>query len=536
MSITERVQRSFDESSAGRRLTALVAAARQHPVHLHWTNLLGVVTAACIAVLFLTGVVLMFFYTPSSERVVYDGGYLPLHGTEMSKALESTLAISFDVRGGLLLRQAHHWAALLLPAALILQLAVTFFTGAFRRPRQWSWVVLFLLLIAALAAGWSGYALPDDLLSGTGLVIVQGIVLGIPVVGTWIAALLFGGGFPGRIIENLYPIHLLVSAALLVLVAARLRSAWVHGAQHFPGRRDAVVPLLPTAAKRGAGLFAIVFGALMLLGATVTVGPVWLYGPSDPGSASAGSQPDWYTGFLDGALRLVPPGWEVQLGDYTLTLAVLVPLAVVGAFLAVVLLYPFLENWITRGAGDPGILDRPRNVPVRTAIGVAGIAFYGVLWGAASADVAAALLHLSLEGVLTAFQVLLFAGPVIAFVVTHRICLGLQRKDRDLVTHGYETGRIVRLPGGEYIEVHRPIGAEQRGRLAAPRYAPVMLRPNPRGRITLTARIRSTISRVLFRDELAPVTGSIGTASIGTGSSTGSIGTGTKPEDERRIA
>jgi ubiquinol-cytochrome c reductase cytochrome b subunit len=523
VNVTERLQRTLDESEGGRRLAAVVRAARRHPVHLHWTNLLGVVTIACIAVLFLTGVVLMFFYTPSSERVVYDGSYAPLHGTEMSKALESTLAISFDVRGGLLLRQAHHWAALLLPAVLIVQLVVAFFTGAFRRPRQWSWVLLFALLIAALAAGWSGYALPDDLLSGTGLVIVQGIMLGIPVVGTWLAALLFGGDFPGRIIENLYPIHLLVSVAVVGLAAARIRSAWVHGAQHFRGRQDAVVPLLPTAASRGAGLFAVVVGILFLLGATVTVSPVWLYGPADPGSASAGSQPDWYTGFLDGALRLVPPGWELQLGDYTLTLAVLVPLAVVGAFLAAVLLYPFVENWITRGRGDADILDRPRDVPMRTAVGVAGMTFYGVLWGAAGADVVAATLQLSLDGVVTAFQVLLLVGPPAAFAVTRRICIGLQRKDRDLLAHGYETGRIVRLPGGEYIEVHRPISAEQRHRLTAPGYAPLQLRPDRHGRITLASRVRVAVSRLLFRDRLAPVTGSIGTGAE-------------RDEDVRRIA
>ncbi len=512
MNVTARLERAFDTTRAGRRLAAGVAVARQHRVHLHWTSLFGVVTFACVAVLLVTGVGLMFFYTPSSERVVYNGSYAPLAGAEMSKALQSTLAISFDVRGGLLLRQAHHWAALLLPAAIILQLAATFFTGAFRRPRQWSWVLLFALLIAALAAGWSGYALPDDLLSGTGLVIVRGIMLGIPVVGTWLAALLFGGDFPGRIIENLHLIHLVVSVAVVLLVAARIRSAWVHGPQQFRGRRDAVVPLLPIAARRATVLFAAVAGVLVLLSTTVTVSPIWLYGPSDPGSASAGSQPDWYTGFLDGALRLVPPGWEVQLGDLTLTLAVLVPLAVIGAFLAAVVLYPFAENWVTRGRGDPGILDRPRDVPVRTAIGVGGITFYGVLWGAASADVAASVLSLSIEGVVTTFQVLLVIGPAVAFAVAHRICLGLQRKDRDLLAHGYETGRIVRLPGGEYIEVHQPVDAEQRARIAGGGYAPLMLRPDRKGRITIAARVRFAASRLLFRDELAPVTGSIGTA------------------------
>jgi ubiquinol-cytochrome c reductase cytochrome b subunit len=503
VSFTETVQRAMDSSVGGRRLIAFVAAARLRMVPRHWTGVFGIITMACTAVLFGTGLFLMLFYVPSSERVVYDGAYAPLHGVEMSHALASTLGISFDVRGGLLLRQAHHWAALLLPAAIMLQLAVAFFTGAFRRPRQWSWVLLFLVLIAALAAGWSGYALPDDMLSGTGLRIVQGIVLGIPVVGTWLAALLFGGEFPGRIIENLYVVHLLASVALVGLLAARVRGAWVHGPAWLPaapGARSGI-PLVPTAATRAAGLFATVCGILLLISATVTVSPVWLYGPSSPGDASAGSQPDWYTGFLDGALRLVPAGWELEVFGTTVTLAVLVPLAVVGAFLAAIAVYPFVEGWIARDRDDHHLLDRPRNVPTRTAIGVAGIVFYAVLWGAASSDVVATQFALSLESVTAAFQVLLLAGPPLAFVLTHRICLGLRRKDRDLLVHGYETGRIVRMPGGEYVEVHRPLGAGPRAALEdASGYEPIRLRPDAKGRILIRERVRATASRLLFAD------------------------------------
>jgi ubiquinol-cytochrome c reductase cytochrome b subunit len=182
-----------------------------------------VVPLTCIVVIFATGLVLMFFYTASSTPVIYDGAYLPLRGVEMSKALESTLQISFSVRGGLLLRQLHHWAALLLPASLVLQLLATFFTGGFRRPRRASWVLLVLILLAALVGGWSGYALPDDMLSGTGLRIVEGVALGIPIIGSWLAAVLFGGTFPSQIIEHLYPIHVLIApAALSGLVVLRL--------------------------------------------------------------------------------------------------------------------------------------------------------------------------------------------------------------------------------------------------------------------------------------------------------------------------
>lgn len=486
----------------GRSVGKVVDALRPRRVPLHWTNLFGVVALACVAVLFVTGAILMIFYAPSSERVVYHGGYAPLVGQEVSRAYASMLAISFDVPGGLLLRQLHHWAGLLLPAAVIMQLVVTFFTGAFRRPRRFAWVLLFLVLIASLAGGWSGYALPDDMLSGTGLRIVQGIVLGIPVVGTWATTLLFGSGFPGAIIENLYVVHVvLVPAALVALLVARARAAYRTRPPQFagPGRTEdnvVGVPLLTGGLARASGLFAAVVGLLLLIAATVRVAPIWVYGPSDPGNATAGSQPDWYTGFLDGALRLVPPGWEFEWLNTTWTLAVLVPLAVVGAFLLLVMVYPYLEEWITRDRRDHHILDRPRNAATRTGIGVAGIVFYGVLWGAASADVAATALHLSIESLIVVLQLALLAGPLLAFELTRRICIGLQRKDRERLLHGFETGRIVRLPGGEYAELHAPLDRYERWRIAAYEPAPVEpARPDADGRMRVTDRLRERVAR-----------------------------------------
>lgn len=495
----------------GHRLADVRAEARRRRVPNHWTNLFGIVTLACIVVVTITGLWLMFFYTPSSDTTTYSGGYAPLQGAEVSKAFASTMAITFDLPGGLLLRQAHHWAALLLPAAIIMQLLTTFFTGAFRRPRRGMWVLLFLIFVSALAAGWSGYALPDDLLSSTGLRITEGIALGIPVIGTWLASLLFGGSFPGQIIEHLYPLHVAVfPAVLIVLVALRGLAAWRHGPPQFPGRgrteRNVVgVPLVPTAAARAGGLFLVVTALLLLVSATVTVSPIWLYGPADPAAAGAGSQPDWYTGFLDGALRLVPPDWEFVWLGRTWTLAILVPLAVVGAYLLAVVAYPFVEEWITGDHRDHHLLDRPRNTATRTGIGVAGIVFYGVLWLAASADLIATQFSVSLETVIATLQVTLLLGPIVAFSIARRICLGLQRKDRDLILHGFETGRIVRLPGGEYVEVHQPLGESERARIAvtdAPR--PLQLRPNARGALPLTERLRVRLSRFYFADRIEP--------------------------------
>jgi ubiquinol-cytochrome c reductase cytochrome b subunit len=496
----------------GRRLADVRAEARRRRIPSHWTNLFGIVTLACIVVVTVTGLWLMFFYTPSSETVTYSGGYAPLQGAEVSKAFASTMAITFDVPGGLLVRQAHHWAALLLPAAIITQLLTTFFTGAFRRPRRGMWVLLFLVFLTALAAGWSGYALPDDLLSSTGLRITEGIALGIPVIGTWLASLLFGGSFPGEIIEHLYPLHVAIFPVLLIaLVVLRGVAAWRHGPPQFPGRdrteRNVVgIPLLPNAAARAGGLFLMVTALLLLVAATVTVSPIWLYGPADPAAAGAGSQPDWYTGFLDGALRLVPPGWEFVWLGRTWTLSVLVPLAVVGAFLLAVLSYPFVEEWVTADHREHHLLDRPRNVPVRTAIGVAGVVFYGVLWSAGSADLVATHFGLSVESVVVFLQVALLIGPVVAFVLTQRVAIGLQRKDHDILVHGFETGRIVQLPGGEYVEIHQPVAASEAWRLgSAGELRPVTARPDDDGHLHLGDRLRARLSELFFEERMVPV-------------------------------
>ena len=512
-SVTDRASAYLRRPTVfGRSIVKVAADLSGRRVPLHWSNLFGVVAFACVAALFVSGIFLMFFYTPSGELVTYRGSYAPLNGMEVSKAFDSTTAISFEVRGGLLLRQLHHWAALLLPAAIIMQLLVMFFTGGFRRPRRTSWVLLFLLLIVALAGGWSGYALPDDMLSGSGLRIVQGSVLGIPIIGTWTAMLLFGGEFPGSIIERLYPIHILIVPALLVLLlVGRAWSSYAQKPAQFaaPGRTEdnvVGVPLLPNAATRAAGLFAMVIGVLVLIAATVTISPSWLYGPANPGNASAGSQPDWYTGFLDGALRLVPPHWEFEWFGYTWTLAIIVPLAVIGAFLVLVAGYPFIEDWITHDGRERHILDRPRNAAKRTGIGVAGMVFYGALWGAASADVAATQLHLSLESIIAGFQITLLVGPAIAFEITRRVCLALQKKDREIALHGYETGRIVRLPGGEYVEVHQQVNQYERWRLVAHEHPePVLAQPDENGRLLLAERVRARLAAWFFEDRITPI-------------------------------
>jgi len=486
----------------------LLVALAHRRVHLTWTSLFGVVTATSLIVLAITGILLSFPYVPSGNVVVYDGVYGPLVGSHVSEAFDSTMTISLEITGGLVLRQTHHWAALLLPASLVVQLMSAFLSGAFRRPRRLAWLLLVGLFLLVMIGGWSGYALPDDMLSGTGLRVVHGVVLGIPQVGGWAALLLFGGEFPGLIIERLYALHMyVVPAAVAVILAARAILAWRNGSP-VPARAAVSgslgIPLWPVATLKMVGMGAVTAAVTVLFGATATISPVWAYGPADPGSVGAGSQPDWYMGLLDGALRLVPAGWETVWLGYTLTVAILVPLLVVGAWFAALALYPFLEGWVTSDTLDHHVLERPRNVPVRTGIGVAGALFYGVLWGAASSDIVATTFGISFESVISALQVTLILGPPLAFAVTRRIAIGLQRKDRDIARYGHETGRILRTAEGGYVEAHAPADAATRALLTTSCVRAVPVRSDRHGRSSARRRLRGFLGRWFAQGQVRP--------------------------------
>ena len=480
----------------------------------HWSFMLGEVALYSFFVLLLSGTFLTFFFQPAMTPVIYDGVYGPLKGAEMSIAYASTLDISFEVRGGLLMRQVHHWSALLFVAAAGLHMLRVFFTGAFRKPREINWVVGFMLFVLGMAAGFTGYSLPDDLLSGNGLRIIDGMIKGIPVVGAYGSSLLFGGEFPGEtIVARLYGLHiLLVPALILIFIVIHLFMVVIHKHTHYsgPGRTDANVvgyPLMPVYVAKAGGFFFIVFGVIMLISATFTINPVWNYGGYDPSPVSAGTQPDWYIGFLDGALRLAPSNLEVTAGGVTWSWNILLPMIVGVGFLAVVAIYPFLEAWVTGDKREHHVLDRPRNAPTRTAIGAAGVTFYAVLWAGASTDLIATNFLMSMNHVLTALQIMLIIGPFIAFIITKRVCLSLQRKDREIALHGRESGRIIRMPHGEYIEVHEPLDAFEQYKLVDFKdYQPTLARPNAQGKITLGARLRAGLSRFYFEDRIAPVT------------------------------
>ncbi|MFT4108824.1 cytochrome b [Propionicimonas sp.] len=452
----------------------------------HWSFLLGEIALYSFIILLLTGVFLTIWFKPSMAEVEYAGTYELMRGIPMSEAFASTLHISFDVRGGLLVRQIHHWAAMLFVAGMTAHMLRVFFTGAFRKPRELNWLIGIGLFSMALIEGFAGYSLPDDLLSGTGLRFVDGAIRSIPLIGTWAEFFVFGGEFPGDIvIPRLYMVHiLLVPGLLLGLISAHMALLVYHKHTQWPGpgrtqRNVQGYPLFPIYVAKAGGFFFIVFGVTILMGAFMQINPVWLFGPYNPSQVTAGSQPDWYMGFVEGAIRIMP-NWEWHVLGTTWSWNVFIPfMGLMGLLFTGLALYPFIEAWITGDRSEHHLLDRPRNAPVRTGIGVAGMSCYAMFWLAGGNDILATQFHVSLNAVTYFMRVAVFVVPVLAFIVTKRVCLSLQRADAERVLHGSETGVIVRSPDGGFSEAHRPISQAEAYTLTRhPQLAP--LTPNGR--------------------------------------------------------
>lgn len=420
----------------------------------HFSFLWGELALYSFIVLLVTGTYLTFFFEGSQELVNYTGSYEPLQGQEVSAAFDSVMRISFEVKGGLLIRQMHHWSALLFMAAIALHMARIFFTGAFRRPRELNWTIGLTLLVLSLAAGFTGYSLPDDLLSGTGLRITNAIILAIPFVGERLAYLVFGGEWPGSdIIGRLYPIHiLLIPAAIVGLLSLHLGLVWRQKHTQFrgPGRRESNVigeRVWPSFAMKSIGLLFMVAGVLTALGAIFEINPIWLYGPYDTAAATSLAQPDWYIGFLEGSLRLLPP-WELRIGGFVINHLILSGVAIPGLIFGGLYAVPVLERRLTHDAGEHHLLDRPRDAPNRTAIGVASTMFVVVLFLGGAQDVIATTLDVSVGHVTAALQWSLLFSPPLAFVVTKRVCLSLDARPGPERTE--RRVPVERLPSGGY--------------------------------------------------------------------------------------
>jgi ubiquinol-cytochrome c reductase cytochrome b subunit len=485
----------------------------------HWSFMLGEVALYSFIILLLTGVFLSFFFVPSAGPTTYQGVYDPLVNQHVSEAYASTVRLSFDIRGGLLMRQIHHWAALIFVAAMTVHMFRVFFTGAFRKPRELNWVIGSILLLMGIIEGFAGYSLPDDLLSGTGLRIAASIVLAIPVIGSYLSFFMFGGEFPGEaLIPRLYTVHvLLLPAIFLALIGAHLVMLVIqkHTQYPGPGRTNKNVvgfPLYPIYVAKAGGFFFIVFGITTLLSALVTINPVWVFGGYDPSPVSAGTQPDWYMGFLDGAVRLTPGWLEVPLGGFTLSLNILFPALIVPGLITIpMILYPWIEQWATGDRREHHLLDRPRNAPTRTGLGAMAITFYLLLWLGGGNDIMAKLLQLSINDITLTLRVLVIVLPPLVYWLVKRVCLGLQRKDREKVLHGRETGIIVRTETGEYFEVHEPLDEYRRWELVQHETnSPLPELPaedeNGVRRQGGSSRWRRRLSSFYFEERVAPVT------------------------------
>jgi ubiquinol-cytochrome c reductase cytochrome b subunit len=430
----------------------------------HWSFLLGEIALYSFIVLLITGVYLTLFFDPSMQEVVYHGVYQPLNGIEMSRAYETALNISFEVRGGLFVRQLHHWAALMFSASIMVHLARVFFTGAFRKPREANWVLGALLLILSMFEGYFGYSLPDDLLSGIGLrAALSSITLGMPVIGTWLHWALFSGDFPGEIlIPRLYVVHILLfPAIILALIGVHLALVWYQKHTQFPGpgrtEHNVVgVRILPVFAVKGGAFFAIVLGILGLMGGLLQINPIWQLGPYRPSQVSAGSQPDFYMMWTEGLARIFPD-WELYPFGHTVPAPVWVAI-IMGLVIVLLIIYPSIEGAVTKGVARHNLLQRPRDVPVRTAIGAMAIALYMVLTMSAMNDIIALKFHISLNATTWIGRIGMVVLPPIVYVVAYRWAIALQRSDREVLEHGVETGIIKRLPHGAYIELHQPLG------------------------------------------------------------------------------
>jgi len=398
----------------------------------HWSFLLGEIALFCFIILLLTGTYLTLFYRPDAAPVIYDGPYEPLRGREMSAAYESVLRLSYEVRAGLVMRQIHHWAALVFVASIVAHMVRVFFTGAFRKPREINWMVGVTLLVLAIGMGFTGYSLPDDLLSGTGLRIAYSAVVSIPFVGPYLAFLVFGGEFPTEgIISRLFVLHVMLLPAVVIgLIVAHLGILWRQKHTQFAGRGRTESNVVgksfwPQQFFKSFGLMLLTGAALALLGGLVQINAVWNYGPFDASAVSAPSQPDWYVGWLEGAIRLFP-AFEPTILGVTIPSMFIPGVVIPGIGFTVLALWPFIEQRVTGDRESHHILDRPRERPARTAIGVGGILYVTILTVAGGNDVLALTFNVPIEAMVWFLRIGLFVIPLAGGFVTYKLCREMQ--------------------------------------------------------------------------------------------------------------
>ncbi len=438
----------------------------------HWSFLLGEIALYSFVVLLASGVFLSLYYVPSSAQVIYHGSYLPLRGVKMSAAYASSVDISFAVRSGLVIRQMHHWAADVFIGSIAVHMCRIFFTGAYRKPRELNYIIGVTLLILAIVNGFLGYSLPDDLVSGTGIRLAFSFMLSIPLVGSYLAFFVFGGNYPGNgdILPRFFLMHILIVPLIILgLLGAHLGLLVRQKHTQFsgPGRtEDNVVgsPMYPTFILKTTGFLFMIAGVLWALGGLVQVNPIWQYGPYEPYKISYAVQPDWYMGWLDGALRIMP-SWEFVGFGHTIPFEVFLPTILFpGVTFTLFWAWPFVAAKLKGDTQAHNLLFRPRERPRHTAVGATFLAFYFMLFLASSTDVLANFFEVSLNSVLWFFR---FAVVIIPFIVgfaTWRICVelagvpGAGRRKRSVVMSRSIDGKYTTVtsevrPGDEHDEL-----------------------------------------------------------------------------------
>jgi ubiquinol-cytochrome c reductase cytochrome b subunit len=402
----------------------------------HWSFMVGEVAMYSFLILVVTGIYLALFYSPSSAIVVYHGPYKPLDGQKMTQAYESVVNLSFSVRAGLVMRQAHHWAANIFLAAVAFHMGRVFFTGAFRKPRELNWTIGLTLLILSMLEGFSGYSLPDDLISGAGLRIAFSTVQSIPFVGVWLAFTIWGGPFPGTsaFFIRLFVVHEFLFPLLIAgLLGAHLGILWHQKHTDFPGpgkTEHNIVGsrLWPQYAVKSAALFTFVAAVMFGLGGFVQINPIWSAGPYSPAPASAGTQPDWYLGWLDGALRLWP-NWEFRGLGHEIPSPFFPGILLPGIAFTIMYAWPAIDRRLFADYEEHNLLDRPRDKPLRTAVGVAGLFFFADLTVASATDIIGNALNISFELLIEILQYGSFVAPIVAGMVAYKVCVALQSQN-----------------------------------------------------------------------------------------------------------
>ncbi len=429
----------------------------------HWSFLLGEIALYSFVVLIATGTFLALFFDPSTSQTLYHGSYAALQGQEISAAYSSTLHLSFNVSGGLLMRQTHHWAALVFVAAITLHLLRIIFTGAFRKPRDINYFIGLTLLILAILEGFAGYSLPDDLLSGMGLAIAWGVAMSLPLIGGPLAFALWGGRFPGATTfeSRLYIAHVFIIPALLAgLITVHLAIIMIQRHSQFPGpgrSEDNVVgtPMWPGYALRSLSLFAAVAAVLVLMGGLIQINPVWLWGPYHPYIGTNGAQPDWYLGWLIGALRIMP-NLELHAFGHTFVPnpffgGVLFPGVVFGLLYAL----PWLDRrYISRDYSRHDLLQRPRDNPRRSALAAAVLACVATVFAAGSADRLFFQFGFGYQGAIWFFRGAFFVVPAITYALTRRVCMRLACADAHPL-RDWDGEIVTRNPAGGFGPVER---------------------------------------------------------------------------------